>query len=177
MNSLRRTAPASSPAPGHFDAGASSSQTITQGDGYVEFTATETNTARVLGLASGTPPPHDPADLDADVAFGVRPAAGGFVLISENGRLVLPPNEPDPINPTFHFAPYASGDRLRVEVSDLHDGTAEITYSLIPGMCPAAGCVPIPLRTTGPAPYPFRVKAALREQGATLTDVRIARIK
>src|SRR6185436_8137220 len=95
-----------------FDAGAASTQTITRGDGYVEFTATETDKARILGLSTGAPP--DAVPTDADIRFGFRLSAGGHVLVSENGTLVTPPDA----NPNFWFGDYVSGDRLRITVTD-----------------------------------------------------------
>src|SRR5262249_53274247 len=138
---------------------------------YVEFTATETNRARVLGLSTGAPPDGDPSD--ADISFGIRLSAGGNVLISENGILQTPPDG----NPNLWFTSYGAGDRLRVAVTDNLDGTAYISYSIFPPGCPTFVCAGLPLRRTGPAPYPFRVDASLRDVGATVTNVRIVRIK
>ena len=65
-NTLTRTAVAT----GDFDAGAASTQTITHGDGYVEFTATETNKGRMCGLSTGGPPDADPTS--GDMGFGIN---------------------------------------------------------------------------------------------------------
>jgi len=151
-----------------FDSGAASLQTITHGDAYVEFTATETNKARVGGLASSALPDTDPG-LD-DISFGIRLSATGGVFVSESGTLVTGAGGTP-------FSAYAPGDRLRVTVLDRLDGTADVRYALVPAGCAGASCETMTFRTAGPAPYPFRVDASLKEPGATLTDVRIVRIK
>jgi hypothetical protein len=168
-NTLTRTAPDS----GLFDEGAAGAQTITHGDGYVEFVASETGQARALGLSPGAPPDGDPSDLD--IAFGFRLTAGDSIAITENGLLQHDPNNPDPND--FSWGELQSGDRVRISVQDQLDGGATVTYwRLLPG-CDGTTCLGDPLRTAGPAPYPFRVDASLRSQGATLTDVRIVRVK
>jgi len=53
---------------------------------------------------------------------------------------------------------------------------------LIPAACSGAACTGMQLRPTASDPplvgaYPFRVDASLREQGATLADARLVRIK
>jgi len=83
-----------------WNAGAGTAKAIEFGDGYLEFTATETNTGRVLGLShsnSGS----DPADID----FGISLRADGTVTALENNT------------PQGSAGNYASGDRFRVEVS------------------------------------------------------------
>ncbi len=151
------------------DAGASSVQTIDHGDGYVEFTITELGTIRVLGLSTGA------ADADAsinDIGFGVRLSAQNNLGIFENGTRV-----PDGAN--ADWGPFQAGDRVRVNVKDRFDGTADITNTLIPAACAGAACTGT---TFGPSiphtgSYPFRVDAFIRDPQATLTDVRIVRIK
>ena len=156
---------------GAFDAGAASvaTQTITHGDGYVEFTATETDKARICGLSSSTTP--ETAATPADIQFGIRLTVGSKIIVTEAGTLVLGPDG------TSNFGSYASGDRLRVIVTDNFDGTANIAYALVPADCAAAGCEGTVFRTAGPAPYPFRVDATFNQTGGTLTDVRIVRIQ
>jgi hypothetical protein len=152
-----------------YDAGAASSQLITQGDGYVEFTASETNTARALGLSVGAGPDGDPS-LDG-IGYAVRLSNIGRIAIHESGTPVMGPGE----NNTF--GNYAAGDRLRLSVRDRLDGTADIVFSHIPASCAGPTCEGTELVVRGPAAYPFRVDATLRDQGATLTDVRIVRIQ
>jgi hypothetical protein len=152
-----------------FNAGASSKmgQTITHGDGYVEFTVAETDKARVCGFSTGEPPDLEPGL--ADIGFGIRLSAAGGVVIEEGGALIT--------NGGADFAPYAPGDRLRVSVADNFDGTANVTYSLIPAACAGPACNGMVLRTATGAAYPLRVDASLKELGASLVDVRIVRIK
>ncbi len=163
-NTLTKTAATT----GNFDAGAASVQTITHGDGYVEFTASETTTGRICGLSTGAPD-SDPTQLD--IGFGFNVTAAGTVRIVENGAAVTAPGG------TPDFASYASGDRLRVSVADHFDNTATVTYTLIPSSCSGESCAGMVLRTVGGAAYPLRVDASFNHQGGTLTDVRIVRIK
>jgi hypothetical protein len=163
-NTLSRTAAST----GNFDAGAASSQVVTHGDGYVEFTASETNTGRICGLSTGA---TDADPTSADMGFGINLNAAGGVRIFESGAAVPGPN------PDTTWASYASGDRLRVSFADHFDGTATITYSLIPSSCSGPACSGTALRTVGGAAYPLRVDASFNQQGGTLTDVRLVRIK
>jgi hypothetical protein len=61
------------------NAGAVSSQTITSGDGFVEFTASETTTIRVAGLSHG-----NTNTTSADIDFGVKLWPGGVADVREN---------------------------------------------------------------------------------------------
>src|SRR5438876_7839087 len=74
-SSLRKTAGCD----GCEDAGAVSSQTITSGDGFVEFTASETTTIRVAGLSSG-----NTTTTSADIDFGIKFWPGGEADVREN---------------------------------------------------------------------------------------------
>ena len=157
------------PGTGAFDAGAASVQSLTGGDGYVEFTAVQVDTARACGLSAGAGPDTD-ATLDT-IGFAVRLSPAGDVFIHENGV------EQVSGQPNNVFATYATGDRIRVAFRDNFDDTATIVYSLIPASCVGPTCVGMPLRTAGPAAYPLRVDASLRTPGAVLDDVRLVRIK
>lgn len=168
-NTLTRTEPDT----GGFDRGAASVQSITTGDGYVEFTVTETNLGRAFGLSSGA---ADDNDLDrtlAGIGFAVRLGAAGGVFVSQSGTPAGDPNVP--------LAQYSAGDRIRVTVTDNLDDphTASIAYYLIPESCAGPHCEGMPLLPPPytSAPYPFRADASIRHQGGTLTDVRIVRIK
>jgi hypothetical protein len=152
-----------------FVAGAASSQLITQGDGFVEFTLAGLGQARLCGLSSGAGPDTDATPLDVD--FAIRATEGNRLLVSERGVLV-----PGPL-PDGTWGTYALDDRIRVSVIDRHDGTADVRYEKIPASCAGYGCAGTLIKTSGPAPYPFRVDASLRTVGATLGDVRLARIK
>src|SRR5437773_10726347 len=65
---------------GWGNAGAASTQTISSGDGYVELTATETNTWRMCGL-SHTDTNQDYTTID----FGLLEGADGNLWVFESG--------------------------------------------------------------------------------------------
>jgi hypothetical protein len=157
---LTRTAPTT----GFSDAGASSSQLIAGGDAYLEFTATETNTARTAGLSSGPPPPGGITFNDID--FGLLLLLDE-ILVVENGPAVS------------NFGLYAAGSKFRVKLRDNFDGTATVSYARITGPCvDGAPCNETVFHTSAnPATYPVRVDAMFREQGGTITEARIARIR
>jgi hypothetical protein len=156
------------PFTGIFDAGAASSQLIDHGDGFVEFNATETNTTRLCGLSSGGLADPDPRDVDIGYAIGLRNVNNsGRISIIENGRLVQ------------SFGAYNAGDRFRVRVKDNFNGTATISYSRVAEPCaPGRPCNETVLYTSAtPGQYPFRVDSSFIQFGATLTDVRLVRIR
>ena len=94
-NSLTKTA-----GNGWGNAGAISTQSLASGDGYVEFTAQETSTYRVLGLSKGN------ADLGyREVAFAIHLSSGARLHIVEKGVF------------RGGFGNYAVGDRFRVSVT------------------------------------------------------------
>jgi hypothetical protein len=75
-NSLSKTAGCD----GCADAGAVSRQQISVGDGFFEFTASETDTARVIGL-------NPQSASQTEFLFALRLRPGGFVEVRENGVL------------------------------------------------------------------------------------------
>ena len=81
-----------------WSAGAASTATLT-GDGFLEFTATETSTRRICGLADQDAS-YDPAEID----FAIQLEANADVKVYESGTL------------RGTFGTYAPGDRFRVEV-------------------------------------------------------------
>jgi hypothetical protein len=93
-NSLTKTA-----ATAWGNAGAVSTQQIASGDGYVEFTASETTTYRLLGLSNG-----NTNTAYEDIDFAIDAYAGGLVKVYENGAL------------KGTFGTYATGDKLRIGV-------------------------------------------------------------
>jgi hypothetical protein len=93
-NSLTKTA-----GEGWGNAGASSLQSITSGDGYVEMRVSETNKHRMFGLSNGDS--HQSYD---DIDFALYPAAEGVLRVYEDGDL------------KGTFGPYAVGDVLRVAI-------------------------------------------------------------
>ena len=168
-NTLTRTAPTT----GAFDAGADSAQLVTSGDAFVEFTASETNTARLGGFSSGAPDTN--ANFNA-LGFGLDLFDDANVYIFESGAV-----QPGPI-PTSNgssFGPYASGDRFRVHATDNFDGTATISYAKVTGPCnDGAPCAETLLYTSpNKAVYPLRVDSSFKQMGGTLTNVRMARIR
>jgi len=93
-NSLAKTSTSSA-----WDAGADSMQVLRDGYGFVEFTATETNTARMAGLGV-----FDTSQDYTDLDYGVLLRSDATLAIYENGV-----HRGD-------FGSYAAVDRFRVEV-------------------------------------------------------------
>ena len=91
-NSLTKTA-----ATGWNDSGAVSTLSLTSGDGYVKFTASERSTARVLGLSNGNTN-TDRSDID----FGFYLRSDGTMAVYERGNYVA------------NFGSYATGDVMKV---------------------------------------------------------------
>ena len=89
-NSLTKTA-----ANAWGNAGAVSTQQIASGDGYVEFTASETSTYRMLGLSNG-----NSNTSYEDIDFALYEYAGQ-IQVYESGAL------------KGSFGSYAAGDKLR----------------------------------------------------------------
>jgi Tfp pilus assembly protein PilV len=82
-----------------WNAGASSVQNISFGDGYAEFTASETNTSRRLGLSNG-----DSNQSWDDIDFCVYLDSDGTFYVNEGA------------NPRGSFGTYTTGDIFRVSV-------------------------------------------------------------
>ena len=80
------------------NSGAVSTQQIASGNGYVELTASETNTYRIFGLSNGN---TDASYQDIDFGLDLAP---GTLYVFEKG-----------VN-KGSFGPYATGDLLRVAV-------------------------------------------------------------
>jgi len=148
-----------------FDAGAVSIQTITGADGYVEFTAADTTTAKIGGLTSGPPDPDKDPHANT-LNFGVGLSFDGNVFVFENGQQRGP------------FGTYATGDRFRVTVHDRFDGSATVMYSRVTGTCnPGAPCNEhVFFTSTITGAYPFHVDASLFNQNAALANVQLVRI-
>lgn len=121
-NTLRKTSPGLS-----FNSGATSIALLMNGDGFVEFTATETSLGRVCGLAKGGHPDFStgPADID----FGMYLRADGLLVVYESGVEMSAP------------IPYAPLDRIRVAVVGgvvhyfkndvlLQTASAQVTYPM-----------------------------------------------
>jgi len=98
-NSLQKT----SGCDGCADAGAISQQTITSGDGYIEFTASETNTYRYIGLSTDT----SATPSYVTINFGFEPSKLGEMDVREG----------DGTNSNYRAdTTYAAGDVFRVGV-------------------------------------------------------------
>jgi len=82
------------------DAEARSEQRLLNGNGYIEFTVSETNKTRMVGLT------HDPSELNfASVDFAIKLTAKGVAEIREN-------------NAYAGETPYAAGDVFRIAVEN-----------------------------------------------------------
>ena len=100
-NNLTKTA-----ATGWGNSGASSSQSIVSGDGYVELTASEISTARIFGLS------HTDANQSwTSIDFALDLDTSGVIYIFESG------------NNRGSFGTYTPGDKLRVA---LEGGTVRL---------------------------------------------------
>ncbi len=171
-NTLTRTASTT----GNFDAGAASAQLISTGDAWVEFAANETTKGHAVGLSNvpilvNGPPPDDDPTL-ADMQFAIVLDSDEQVYIFEGGTKVA-----GPIGDK-----YKVGERFRVRVTDNHDfpHTATITYTRLTASCtPGTICAEVQIGSqVAPSPsYFLRVDASLKEEGATLTNVTLARIQ
>jgi alpha-tubulin suppressor-like RCC1 family protein len=84
-----------------WNAAAASVKTITAGDGYLEFTALEANTRRVVGLDAGATAP-----AYTDIDFAIDLSATGQVFVLESGTSYDP------------AATYAPADRFRIEIRE-----------------------------------------------------------
>ena len=170
-NTLRRTAPFS----GAFDAGATSSQTIDHGDGYVQFTAAEQDTVRLCGLSVGAPP--DTNTNYTTIDFAINVFSDGYVYIFELGTQVIGPDNSG--TTPGSFGPYLAGQTFRVRVKDNQDGTAQVTYTKLTGSCSDGSPCPETILHTSvvAAHYPLRVDSSLFNANATLTNVRLVRIR
>jgi alpha-tubulin suppressor-like RCC1 family protein len=103
-----------------WNAGAASTVSLEGGDGFVEFTANETNTTRACGLADQDTG-YDPAEID----FAIQLESTGEVKVYESGAS------------RGTFGTYASGDRFRVElqlgqVVYRKNGVAFYTSAVVP---------------------------------------------
>jgi alpha-tubulin suppressor-like RCC1 family protein len=105
---------------GGWNASAASTASIASGDGWMEFTAIETDTRRAAGLNSGSA-----ALTWSDIDFAIELTETGTVRVLESGTL------------RWDLGTYAHGDRLRVEVQEgivryLQNGTLLYTSAVTP---------------------------------------------
>jgi hypothetical protein len=172
LNTLTRSAPTTMA----FDAGAASTQVITGGDAYVEFTVNETDTTRLGGLSEGAPP--DGNQNFTTIGWGIDLFREGCFYVFELG-VFQPGGAVNTCSVMNAFGTYATGHKFRVNVKDKHNGTAEISYSQITASCTDGMPCPQIVFYTSPtaATYPLRVDSSFREQGGTLGDVKLVRIR
>ncbi len=108
-----------------WNAGASSTQAISSGDGYVEFTASELSSYRMIGLSNG-----DANQSYQELDFAFYLGMNGYLFIYENGANVNWPGF------------YATGDTMRISVESgvvkyrkngvvVYTSTATPTYPLL----------------------------------------------
>jgi len=129
------------------NAGAISAEAIISGDGFLEFTATETNTAKIIGFA------NDDNSLSFDNPdFSWVFREDSHLVVFESGTNIL----------DLGANSFSPGDVLRIEVivTDVH-------YLL------NGAIVHISSNVVDPSNYPLRVDAAFRTTGATLQNVQI----
>lgn len=154
-----------------FDGGGVSSQTITKGDGYLEFTADETTTARLAGFSTATGPDTDPSFQSIGLAIDLFRDSRYYVFaagVKQSG--------PD-VNGAF--GTYATGQVFRVHVKDRFDGTATVSVSRVTATCSNGSPCPEIFFFTNPTPiaYPLRVDTSFREQNGTIKNARVVRIR
>ncbi len=158
-----------------FQAGAAATQIITRGDAWVEFEANDNTVSQVLGVhASPCAKAADCPDADPslnDIGFGI--------ILNKDGHFYTIESSPAVAN-SQSFGTYLAHDRFRVHITDNHDGTARISYGKLTAACTAG----MPCSETifgqqiaANPKYPLRIDASFREQGATLANVTVMRIK
>jgi hypothetical protein len=150
------------------NAGASSTQTITAGDGYVQFVAAETNKERAAGLSIS-----DSDQNFTSIAFAVHLNTGGAFYVMESGQS------------RGYFGDYRSGDVFRVAIESgrvkyYRNGTVFYTSGITPaypliadaalnGQGSTIGNAVIALATSDPAPAPsLEVRVLKPSQGDLL---------
>jgi YD repeat-containing protein len=129
-----------------WQAGGNSTRAITAGDGYVEWTASQTPSNAVIGLSHG-----DSSPLPSDIDFGIyQYYTGHFLLVVESGVYTY-----------YQSQSLTPGDVLRVEVQ------GGVVYYKKNGAT---------FHTTSSKPinYPLRVDASLRFNGSRVDDATIA---
>jgi endonuclease/exonuclease/phosphatase family metal-dependent hydrolase len=105
-NGLKKTSGSN----GSYDAGAYSQQSIASGDGYLEFTASNTTSDAVIGLTTG-----DGSGTGASFPWGIHLSTVGIAEVRENGGY-----KTDTV--------YAAGDVFRISIASgvvtyQHNGT------------------------------------------------------
>jgi len=128
-----------------WNAGASSVQALSFGDGFVETTVSETDTDRMFGLSRG-----DTDQNFSDIDFAMFLRANGTLEVRRGGQVLVPDTTQN----------YSSGDVLRVEtingdVRFKKNGSTFLTLNNV----------------ITDSSYPLRADTSLFTDGATLIDV------
>ncbi len=127
---------------------AASSQEIVSGDGYVELTASETNTTRLVGMGQvGTwSPSRTGSAASGQIDYAISLSSGGGLGIYESGASVATPGS------------YVPGDVLRVAIEG-----GKVVYR-------KNGALLYSSTSSRPA-YPLQAEAELYDCGATVKSV------
>jgi hypothetical protein len=135
------------------NAGAQSVEALS-GDGFVEFTAVETNTMRAAGLDHQNSN-NTLQDIDYAIVLreAVEPGAQPVAEVWENGAYVSD-------------TPYGSGDRFRIAV----EGGKVKYYKYVNNQL-----VEIPGKNSAVSSFPLHLDAALYSEQASIADVKGAR--
>jgi len=141
-NSLAKTA-----ATGWGNAGAVSTQALVSGDGWVEFTVTELNTYRMVGLSNGDST-QDGTDIDFALMTNCDDPGNLKVRITEAGVV------------RGDFGTFTTGDKLRVAVEG-----GVVKYRRNGTLLYSSSVAPV---------YPLLVDTALYSAGATVTNAIIS---
>ena len=132
-----------------WNGGASSTQSLASGNGFVEFTTNEANTHKMCGLNVG-----DASQSYTDLNYAIYPRADGSIYIYESG------NARTNASGSQSFGNYVAGDRFRVAV----EGTF-VRYYQNGTLLYQSGITPT---------YPLVVDTSIYTDGATIKDVIVA---
>lgn len=137
------------------NAGAQSNETLS-GDGFIEFTAVETDKMRAIGLDSQNDSDNTFQDIDFAIVLrqAATPGATAVAEVRENGEYISD-------------VPYNAGDRFRIAIEN---GVVKYYHTTNGEERPIQG------RDTAVASYPLHVDAALYDQNSTLAEVTGRRV-
>jgi len=157
---------------GSFDAGADSSQMVTAGDAYVEFTASGPAATRVAGFSEGS------GDTNTDYAlinFSISLFKEGCFYVYEKNVQAL--GDVQTCSAPDAFGAFNSGDKFRVSLKDNFDGTATVSYAQVTASCGTQIDCPPFFTSLTKANYPLRVDTSFREKEGQLGAVVLVRIQ
>ena len=137
------------------NAGAQSNETLS-GDGFIEFTAVDTDKMRAIGLDSQNDSNNTFQDIDFAIVLrqAAAPGAAAVAEVRENGEYISD-------------VPYSAGDRFRIAVEN---GVVKYYHTTNGVESPMQG------RDTPVASYPLHVDAALYDENSTLAEVTGRRV-